>query len=115
MSPKAHAFLNSQYANMERQGGVQGVQCCRLNPLDAEARAIEDGATVRVFNDRGAITAVASVTSAVAPGVVLMPMGHWPSQSGGLAVNALNSTRYADIGRAPTFSDTAVEVEAIGG
>lgn len=26
---------------------------------------------------------------------------------------ALNSDRYADIGRAPTFSDTAVEVEAI--
>lgn len=28
---------------------------------------------------------------------------------------ALNSDRYADIGRAPTFSDTAVEIEAIPG
>jgi hypothetical protein len=45
-----------------------------------------------------------------------MPMGHWPSGSpDGLVVNALNSTRYADIGRAPTFSDTAVEVEATPG
>lgn len=43
-----------------------------------------------------------------------MPMGHWPSLSEkNLSVNALNSTRYADIGRAPTFSDTAVEVEAV--
>jgi len=114
MSPKAHGFLNSQYANMDRQSRLQGEQTCRLNPLDAEARGIEDGSTVRVFNDRGAVTAVVAVTSAVAPGVVLMPMGHWPSRSDGLAVNALNSNRYADIGRAPTFSDVAVEVEPVG-
>lgn len=67
---------------------------------------------VRVFNGRGSISAIARVGTDVVPGVVVMPMGHWPSGSpDGLAVNALNSSRYADIGRAPTFSDTAVEVE----
>ena len=113
VSPKAHAFLNSQYANMSRQSDLQGAQTCRIHPRDAEARGITDGATVRVFNDRSALTAVASITTVVAPGVVLLPMGHWAGEAGGLAVNALNSTRYADIGRAPTFSDTAVEVEPI--
>ena len=82
-----------------------------LSPSGA-ARGIADRSLVRVFNDRSSVSAIARVGSDVAPGVVLMPMGHWPSGStNGLAVNALNSTRYADIGRAPTFSDTAVEVE----
>ena len=67
-----------------------------------------------MFNDRAEIVAEARISTDVAPGVLLMPMGHWSSDAaGGLAVNALNSSRYADIGRAPTFSDTAVEVEPI--
>lgn len=116
VSPKAHAFLNSQYANMDKQLTQQGPQTCRLNPDDAAARGITDRSPVRVFNGRASITALARVGTDVAPGVVLMPMGHWPSGSpDGLAVNALNSTRYADIGRAPTFSDTAVEVEPAAG
>ena len=116
ISPKSHAFLNSQYANMDKQLAQQGPQTCRLNPADAEARSIEDRSPVRVFNGRASVTAIARVGTDVAPGVVLMPMGHWPSGSpDGLAVNALNSTRYADIGRAPTFSDTAVEVEPAAG
>ena len=116
VSPKAHAFLNSQYANMDKQLTQQGPQSCRLNAEDAAARGITDRSMVRVFNDRASISAVARVGTDVSPGVVLMPMGHWPSGTpGGLAVNALNSTRYADIGRAPTFSDTAVEVEPEAG
>jgi anaerobic selenocysteine-containing dehydrogenase len=113
VSPKAHAFLNSQYGNMDKQLQQQGPQRCLLHPTDAAARSIRDGDPVRVFNDRASIAAVARVTDQVGAGVVAVPMGHWQSNSdGGLAVNALNSTRYADIGRAPTFSDTAVDVAA---
>jgi anaerobic selenocysteine-containing dehydrogenase len=112
VSPKAHAFMNSQYANMDKQLAQQGPQTCRLNAADAEARGITDRSMVRVFNDRASISAIARIGTDIASGVVVMPMGHWPSGSpDGLAVNALNSARYADIGRAPTFSDTAVEVE----
>jgi anaerobic selenocysteine-containing dehydrogenase len=112
VSPKAHAFMNSQYANMDKQLAQQGPQTCRLNAADAEARGITDRSMVRVFNDRASISAIARIGTDITSGVVVMPMGHWPSGSpDGLAVNALNSARYADIGRAPTFSDTAVEVE----
>ncbi len=114
VSPKAHAFMNSQYGNMDKQLGQQGPQACRINPADAEARGISDRSLVRVFNDRSELRAMARVTDTVMPGVVSMPMGHWSSAEYGEAtVNALNSDRYADIGRAPTFSDTAVEVEPI--
>jgi hypothetical protein len=40
-------------------------------------------------------------------------MGYWlePGQLG--TVNGLTPERYADYGRAPTFSDTLVEVSAV--
>ncbi len=112
VSPKSHAFLNSQYGNMDKQLGLQGEQqAVTLNPADAEARGVAVGDTVNVHNQRGSISAVVKVNEDVASGVALMPMGHWPSKTdGGLTVNALTNTAYADIGRAPTFSDTAVEV-----
>lgn len=113
LSPKSHAFMNSQYANMAKQLGQQGPQRCTMSTADAEARGIEDGMAVRVFNDRGSLTAQARVVDDVRPGVVLIPVGHWPGLSDGSSVNTLTSTRYADIGRAPTFSDTAVQVEVI--
>jgi anaerobic selenocysteine-containing dehydrogenase len=109
--PKAHSFLNSQYGNMDKQLGQQGPQRCSLHPADAESRGIRNGQRVRVFNGRGEIHAEARVTDDVAPGVVVIPMGHW-STTGGPGVNALTSTRYGDIGRSPTFSDTAVQVAA---
>lgn len=113
ISPKAHAFLNSQYGNMDKQLGLQGQQqSVTLHPDDASSRGVVAGETVKVFNHRATINAVVKVSDEVRPGVALMPMGHWPSKvNGGLTVNALTNTAYADIGRAPTFSDTAVEVE----
>jgi anaerobic selenocysteine-containing dehydrogenase len=116
LCPKAHAFLNSQYGNMERQLGQQGTQRCSIHPDDAAARGVSAGDQVRVFNDRAEVLARAHVTTDVSPGVVVIPMGHWPSaEAGGYGVNALTSTRYADIGRAPTFSDTAVQVARTAG
>ena len=59
ISPKAHAFMNSQYGNMDKQVGQQGPQACRLNPVDAEARGITDRSLVRIYNDRSEIRAMA--------------------------------------------------------
>ena len=43
--------------------------------------------------------------------VIVAPLGYWRDPSRGKAtVNALNPSAYADLGRAPTFSDTLVEV-----
>jgi hypothetical protein len=43
--------------------------------------------------------------------VVMSSMGGWRAQAKGLAtVNAVNPVEFADLGNAPTFSDTRVEV-----
>jgi anaerobic selenocysteine-containing dehydrogenase len=113
LSPKSHAFLNSEYANLRRQFTQSGPQHIVIHPTDAAARSIANDALVKVENARGAFHARAKLSTDVMPGVVVAPMGYWPSQSeGDASVAALNPVAYADLGRAPTFSDNAVEVRA---
>ncbi|WP_366555363.1 molybdopterin-dependent oxidoreductase [Aquibaculum sediminis] len=58
-----------------------GREQLRLNPADAEKLAIADGATVRVWNERGSCLATASLSDAMAPGVVVLPTGSWLTYS----------------------------------
>ena len=113
LSPKAHAFLNSSFANMQTQLHHAGEQMVMINPSDAGARGIADGDTVRVHNDRGDFQATARVSEDASPGVVVAPVGYWAKRGGnGRTVNAINPPAFADYGSAPTFSDTLVEVSA---
>jgi anaerobic selenocysteine-containing dehydrogenase len=114
LTPKNHAFLNSGYANIARQLGHAGEQYVMIHPADARARGIAEGEQVEVFNDLGRFQAEAQVSDEVRPGVIVSPLGYWASVSpGGRSVNVVNTSRYADMGRAPTFSDTLVQVRRI--
>ena len=114
LTPKNHAFLNSGYANMARQLGHAGEQYVMIHPADARARGIAEGERVEVFNDRGRFLADAQVSDEVRQGLIVSPLGYWASVSpDGRSVNAVNASRYADMGRAPTFSDTLVEVRRV--
>jgi len=116
LTPKNHAFLNSGYANIARQLGNAGDQYVMLHPADARARGIAEGELVEVFNDRGRFHAEAQVSDEVREGVVVAPLGYWASNSpNGRSANVVNASRYADLGRAPTFSDTLVEVRRVEG
>ncbi len=55
-----------------------------LSPVDAAARGIRDGDTVRVFNDRGALVIPCRVTERIMPGVIDIPQGAWwaPDEDG---------------------------------
>ena len=67
---------------------------------------------MRVFNNRGEFTVVASLQDTVSRGVVVSPMGGWRKNSkAGTTLAAVNPTVFGDLGNAPTFSDTLVEVE----
>ena len=111
ISPKSHAFLNSSYGNLPAQLHHAGEQVVIINPKDALTRNVGEGSAVRIFNDRGSFEAIAKVSADVMQGVVVAPMGYWRDSSRGKGtVNALSPGAYADLGRAPTFSDTLVEV-----
>ncbi|MGP8121543.1 MAG: molybdopterin-dependent oxidoreductase [Xanthobacteraceae bacterium] len=112
ITPKSHAFLNSNYGNLPAQTAQAGEeQSVFLHPDDAEQRGIVTGAPIRVFNDRGAFEAFATISPDVMPGVVMAPAGYWHrSNRKGATVHALTPPAYADLGRAPTFSDVLVQV-----
>jgi anaerobic selenocysteine-containing dehydrogenase len=114
ISPKPHAFLNSSFADQPAQRRVQGEPEVVLHPADAAARGITEGATVRVFNERGEFVVRAHLSDDVALGVAMAPMGGWRKHAPGPAtVNAVTPFVFADLGNAPTFSDTLVQVEGV--
>ncbi len=71
--------LHSQLAQTPagRTDHPTGLEPLRLNPADAAARRIADGAVVTVENARGRCLAGAVVTDAVRPGVAVMATGAW--------------------------------------
>lgn len=112
ITPKSHAFLSSTFGNLPHQQRQAGKQQVMLNPDDAASLGIAHGDMVRLRNDRGAFQATANLSADMRSGVVAAPVGYWPSLSaGGATVHAITSSRYADLGRAPTFSDNLVAVE----
>jgi len=114
ISPKSHAYLNSSAGDQPAQRRVQGDQAVSVHPHDAAERGIAGGQYIRVFNDRGEFIALARVSDEVARGVVMAPVGTWPKNAKGHAtVNAVNPAVLADLGNAPTFSDTRVQIEPI--
>jgi anaerobic selenocysteine-containing dehydrogenase len=114
LSPKSHGYLNSSAGDQPQQRRVQGEQTVVLHPQDAAERGIAEGQYVRVFNDRGRFLALARISDAIAPGVAVSPMGAWAKNAeDGSTVNAVNPFAFADLGNAPTFSDTRVEVEVV--
>ncbi|WP_395667214.1 molybdopterin-dependent oxidoreductase [Methylocella sp.] len=111
VSPKPHAFLNSQYANEEKNQRRQGEQTVFIHPRDAAAREIVTGSVVRVFNDRGSFDGRAEIVDTLMPGLVMTNLGHWPSFTrSGAAVNAISSDQHCGLGKAGTYSDNLVEV-----
>jgi anaerobic selenocysteine-containing dehydrogenase len=114
LSPKPHAFLNTQYGNEGPQMKRQGEQRIMINPADAASRSIANGAYVRVFNERGTFEAKADLTDDVGAGLIVTNVGHWPGLNRtGTAVNSTTAPRHANLGQAGVYSDNRVEVEGI--
>ncbi len=87
-----------------------------VNPLDAAARGLADGALARVFNDRGEVLVRCRVTPRVMPGVVDLPQGAWwtPDERGrdlAGSVNVLTSERCTPLARGSAQHTAMVQVE----
>lgn len=72
---RLHSQLDHSPHSVE--GKVGGREAALINPADAAARGIADGATIRIFNQRGSCLAGARVTDAVMAGVIILPTGAW--------------------------------------
>lgn len=103
--------LNSSFNERPELVEMRRGMHLKMNPLDARARGLADGARVVAFNRRGEVAFVLRLTTAVPPGVVVAE-GVWPRRlaPGDRTVNALTSQRLTDRADGSTFYDTKVDV-----
>ena len=111
LARKADNFLNSTFSNLPSVQALEETGLLEINRLDATARGIADGSTVRVFNARGEIALKAKVNGKVPPGVVSAKL-HWAKLTpGNHNINVLTSEKLSDMGNSATFYSVLVEVE----
>ncbi len=112
ISPPARNFLNSTFVNVQSLRATEGEPHLDIHPDDAAPRGIVHGDMARIFNDRGSFLARARVTDRARPGLVVGLSIWWKKlASDGKNANEVTSQRLTDMGRAPTFYDTLVQVE----
>jgi anaerobic selenocysteine-containing dehydrogenase len=111
ISPKPHAFLNSQYANEPVQQRRQGELTVVIHTRDAATRNVKTGDYVRVFNDRGSFEGKVQVSDDVLEGLAAANLGYWLSLNrSGSTVNATTSSVHCNLGGAGSQADNRVEV-----
>ncbi|BET11963.1 molybdopterin oxidoreductase family protein [Pandoraea sputorum] len=114
ISPPARNFLNSSFVNVDSLRATVGEPTLDIHPEDAAPRGISDGASVRIFNDRGTLNAKARVTEKAREGVVVGLSIWWKKLApDGKNANEVTSQQLTDLGRAPTFYDCLVDVAPV--
>ncbi|HEX5343399.1 MAG TPA: molybdopterin oxidoreductase family protein [Duganella sp.] len=114
ISPPARNFLNSTFVNVKSLRSTEGEPHLDIHPDDCASRGIADGDMVRIFNDRGSFIAKARVTDKARVGLVVGLSVWWKKLAkDGKNANEVTSQQLTDMGRAPTFYDTLVQVERL--
>jgi anaerobic selenocysteine-containing dehydrogenase len=110
LSPAAHHFLNSSFANVESLQKSERDPRIWIAPQDAAERSIADGDWLRVWNRRGEVQLKAVVSDHVKPGVAWSPSLWWHRDSPcNRNVNALTSDRLTDMGGGSTFHTNLIQ------
>ena len=110
---KNHNHVNSSFHHHDFLTEIWASQVLQIHPDDAKTRGIEDGARIRVFNDRGEIEALAQVTRGILRGVVSVTTG-WGGVNEKQTASILSPDKYEPISLGHTLNSSMVEV-ATGG
>ncbi len=119
--------LHSQldFGDHSQAGKQRGREVARMHKDDAAARGIAEADIIRLFNDRGACLAAASLTDGIRRGVVQLPTGAWydpadPADDAPLCVHGNPNVLTRDVGTSRlaqgcTGQITAIEVARFDG
>lgn len=114
LSPPAHSFLNSTFANVPKLIKNEKEPTVEMNAADAGPRGIKNGDIVRVYNGRGEFCVKAVISDKVKPGIALAASIWWRKLSPDHRnVNETTSQALTDIGAGATFYDNLVEIELV--
>ena len=113
VAPPARTFLNSSFTETAGSQRREGTPAVLIHADDAAAHGIADGDSVRVGNDRGAVTLTARIADGLLPGTAIVE-GIWPGDSyrdpagEGMGINQLVSAEAVGPVGGVAFHDTAV-------
>ncbi|PLW70175.1 molybdopterin-containing oxidoreductase family protein [Pseudohalioglobus lutimaris] len=96
-------------------GGIDGQRddlVCEMHPRDAAERSLNEGESVRLYNDQGHVELPLKFSERQRPGTVFVPKGAWLRESAsGQTVNALIPGHKADIAGGACYYDCTVDIE----
>jgi len=111
ISPSSDKRINATFGGLAMSDGPEELE---MHPDDAVARGLENGITVRAWNNLGEVHLKLVVTDAVPEGTLYSPKGAWIRTSDtGQTVSALIPGTKADICEGACYNDTRVEVGAV--
>jgi anaerobic selenocysteine-containing dehydrogenase len=108
LTPAAHHFVSSSFANQAGLLKNAGTPFVEIHPRDAAQRGIHNGDVVLVYNGRGSCRLRAVVTEAARRGVLVSPKGRWAKLDGGTNVNWTTSDTLGDFAGQSTFHNNRV-------
>jgi anaerobic selenocysteine-containing dehydrogenase len=83
----------------------------KMHPVDAAARGLQDGDSVRVYNELGEVHCKMKLDERLKPGVVSLPKGMWRRATlNGSLVNALVPDSLTPVSGGACFNDARVQV-----
>lgn len=116
---KLHSQLD--HGPVSRAAKINGRARVGINPLDAMSKGINDGDTVRVFNEQGACLATAKLDPALSRHIVTISTGAWldaiTQQDGTLLCRGGNPNTLtrdkgtSDLAQGPTAHSCLVDIE----
>jgi anaerobic selenocysteine-containing dehydrogenase len=109
MTPNTKNRIHSQFNNLDMIRRLNPKPLVLINPEDARARGIAEGALTKIYNDRGEIRVEARLDYGIKPGCIAVTNGWWVSQGG--AVNFCSLGRETDMGHGAAYHDNLVEIE----
>ena len=110
LTAPGHFQHHTAFAGVAALRRRQGEPACILHPADAEARSIQDGDPVILFNDRGEVGLYARLSADTLPGVVTVEGNrNRGAYLRGGPLNILTSDRLADMGGGATYQSTWVD------
>lgn len=109
ISPSTSRTISSTFGQLvRRQVAVE------MNPNDAQARGLNNGDSVRVFNASGEVQCKLQISRDLQPGVAMMPKGLWSHNTlNGATPNALAPDTLTDLAGGACFNDARVEIAAL--
>jgi biotin/methionine sulfoxide reductase len=121
VQPATRLHSQMDMARTSKASKIHGREAILIHTADAAARNIANGDIVRVFNQRGACLAGATLTDGLLPGVVVLPTGAWldplePGVPGSLCVHGNPNVLTRDagtskLGQGPIAQSCLVRIE----